>query len=68
MYAIEFEADIENGVVKIPPEYARLRNAHARVVVLIDEPKTDSDVGAFSQHSASIIAEWQDPGEDDIWT
>ena len=37
MYAIEFEADIENGVVRIPIEYSRLANSHARVVVMVDE-------------------------------
>ena len=68
MYAIEFEADIENGVVKIPPEYARLRNAHARVVVLVEEPKLDADVKAFMEHSANAIPEWQNPAEDEVWT
>ena len=68
MYAIEFEADIENGVVKIPPEYSRLKNAHARVVVMVEEPNTYSDVNAFSDHSANAIPEWQDAAEDDVWT
>ena len=67
MYAIEFEADIQDGVVKIPPEYARLKNAHARVVVMVEEPKTDSDVKAFSEHSANAIPEWEDIAEDDVW-
>jgi hypothetical protein len=43
MYAIEFEADIQNGVVKIPPEYARLRNIHARVVVMVGESKANAE-------------------------
>ena len=68
MYAIEFEADIENGVVKIPSEYAQLRNIHARVVVMVEEPKTEGEVKAFSEHSANTILEWQDPTEDEIWT
>ena len=68
MYAIEFEADIQDGVVKIPPEYARLKNTHARVVVMVEEPKADSDVKAFSEHSANAILEWQDAAEDEVWT
>ncbi|NWO04467.1 MAG: hypothetical protein HLX50_01825 [Alteromonadaceae bacterium] len=68
MYAIEFEADIQDGVVKIPPEYARLKNTHARVVVMVEEPKEGSDVKAFSEHSANSIPEWQDVAEDEVWT
>lgn len=36
MHAIEFEADIQDGVVKIPDEYAHLMNTHARIVVLYE--------------------------------
>lgn len=36
MHAIEFEADIQNGVVKIPDEYGHLMNRHARIVVLYE--------------------------------
>lgn len=68
MYAIEFEADIQNGVVKIPPEYARLRNIHARVVVMVGESKANAEIMAFSRHSANAIEEWQDEAEDDVWT
>ena len=68
MYAIEFEADIQDGIVKIPAEYAQLKNAHARVVVMVDEANTDAEVKAFAEHSANIIPEWQDPAEDEVWT
>ncbi len=66
MYAIEFEAQIKDGVVKIPEQYARLMNAHARVVVLIDN--ADQELKAMSEHSASTIDEWKDPQEDEVWT
>ena len=36
MYAIEFEADIRDGVVKIPEAYSQLKNGHARIVVLYE--------------------------------
>lgn len=68
MYAVEFEAEIRNGMVKIPDQYARLENAHARVVLLVEEPDTDTDVKAFSEHSANCIAEWREPSEDEVWT
>lgn len=70
MYAIEFETEIRNGVMVIPEKYARLKNTHARVVILVDEDdsREDSEVRAFSNHTAGIIDEWKDPEEDDIWT
>lgn len=37
MYAIEFEADIQDGVVRIPDEYRQLKNSHARIVVMVKE-------------------------------
>ena len=37
MYAIEFETDIRDGMVKIPENYSKLRNAHAKIVVMIDD-------------------------------
>jgi hypothetical protein len=68
MYAVEFETEIRDGVVKIPDKYARLKNAHARVVLLVEEPAADTEVSAFSEHSASTIEEWRAPSEDDVWT
>lgn len=40
MYTIEFEADIQDGMVKIPEKYSQLENSHARIVVMVVEPKT----------------------------
>ncbi|MGM0785484.1 MAG: hypothetical protein ACQEUM_15335 [Pseudomonadota bacterium] len=37
MYAIEFETQIHDGVVKIPAQYTRAKNGRARIVVLLDE-------------------------------
>ncbi|MBL1266656.1 MAG: hypothetical protein COA87_002665 [Halomonas sp.] len=44
MHAIEFEADIQNGMVKIPDEYAHLKNRHARIVVLYENTSDEADV------------------------
>ena len=39
MYAVEFEADIRNGIVKIPEIYRQLNNAHAKVVVMVSDDR-----------------------------
>ena len=65
MYAVEFEADIRDGVVKIPEEYARLKNTHARIVVLLEGEGTDSELHALSNHAAGNVEEWKDPSEDE---
>ncbi|MDQ7727247.1 hypothetical protein [Halomonas sp. SpR8] len=44
MHAIEFETDIQNGVVKIPDEYGYLKNRHARIVVLYENTTDESNV------------------------
>jgi hypothetical protein len=41
MYAIEFNADIENGIVQIPSEYIEIREKkNAKILVLIDNEKS----------------------------
>lgn len=67
MYAIEFETDIQDGVVKIPDEYQQLKNKHARVVILIADNPEDEGLRMFSNHSAGLVEEWQDAKEDDVW-
>ncbi|WP_287601410.1 hypothetical protein [Thiothrix sp.] len=37
MHAIEFETDIENGMIRIPDIYRNLHKAHARIIVLTYE-------------------------------
>jgi len=68
MYAVEFEADIRDGLVKIPEQYAQLKNAHARIVVLLETENPDSELRALSNHAAGNIDEWKDPEEDEVWT
>jgi len=67
VYAIEFEADIRDGVLKIPEQYARLKNAHARIVVLLEGNNSDSELRALSNHAAGNVEEWKDPDEDEVW-
>ena len=37
MYTIEFEADIKNGMIKIPSRYNLLNSKHIKVVAQIDD-------------------------------
>lgn len=46
MNAIEFEAYIQNGIVKIPDEYGHLKNRHARIVVLYENTPDESSTYA----------------------
>jgi hypothetical protein len=50
MYAVEFEASIDNGFVRIPEEYKTLQNSkHAKIIVMIEEPVEANDKAVFSQ-------------------
>lgn len=66
MYTIEFEADIRNGTVKIPEMYRQLDNAHAKIVLMVNDerlrvqPETELDfsnieISAFSGRDALDI-------------
>jgi len=44
--SIEFEADIQDGVVKIPEEYGHLKNRHARIVVLYENTAEELNTSA----------------------
>jgi len=39
MYAVEFEAHIENGIVYIPIEYKTLQCVDAKIIILAKEAK-----------------------------
>lgn len=68
MYAIEFEADLKDGVLTIPDAYKSLSNQPVRVVILLENQRGDSELRALSNHSASAIEEWHDTAEDEVWT
>ncbi len=37
MYAVEFEAHIENGIVHVPEKYTSLQSVDARIIILAKE-------------------------------
>lgn len=67
MYAVEFETDIQGGIIRIPEKYRRLQNKHAKVVILVQENTDDVELQAISNHSAGAVEEWRDPQEDEVW-
>jgi hypothetical protein len=40
MYAIEFEVDVQDGVIKIPIQYKELYSKHIKVIALLDDVQT----------------------------
>ena len=67
MLAIEFEANLHNGVLVLPEPYKSLKDQHVRVVILLDDRIGDLEVRALSDHSATLIDEWHDLSEDEVW-
>lgn len=37
MYAIEFEVDVQDGVIKIPSQYKELYSRHIKVIALLED-------------------------------
>ena len=44
MNAIEFEADIQNGLVRIPDQYRQLDNKHAKIVLMVKDERLAKQV------------------------
>ncbi len=42
MYAVEFETEIENGVIHLPPSLTAIGDAHLRVILLLEEKPPES--------------------------
>tara|TARA_R110001583_G_scaffold155609_1_gene307265 strand:+ start:1596 stop:1820 length:225 start_codon:yes stop_codon:yes gene_type:complete len=40
MYAIEFEADVINGTIKIPDKYRNLEAKHLKAIILLPDEST----------------------------
>lgn len=55
MYAIEFEADIRNGTVKIPEKYRQLNNTHARIVLMVNDERLEGQSEAELDFSNTEI-------------
>lgn len=79
MYAIEFEADIQNGMIKLPSQYQAMESKHVKVIALLDNLEENQQVaippaekpaffadGYIDQHWRElIITASPDPLQDD---
>lgn len=61
MYAVEFEADIRNGTVKVPEIYRHFDNVHAKVVLLVNDdrirPQSEVELDFSSTEIKSFSAQ-----------
>jgi len=74
MYAIEFEADVKDGMIKIPPQYKELNSKHLKIIALLDESlevKPFEEKALFSDEYINdhwrelIMTSSADPQQDD---
>ncbi len=73
MNAIEFEADVHNGIIKMPDKYKTL-NKHFRFIAIEDEKKKDVEDNTdwliedkeFTAACYNAVID-DDPEEDAIW-
>jgi hypothetical protein len=43
MQAVEFEADIQNGMIFLPKEFNRMKTGHLRVIALFQDNQEDTE-------------------------
>jgi len=59
MLAIEFEADIHDGVIEIPKRYRNQLGQHIRVIALTDE-KIEAEKDSVQYSDAYIEKHWRE--------
>lgn len=57
MRAIEFKANIKNGMIEIPKRYRNLINRLARIIILTDEEEIDSPPPLDKKAILAVITE-----------
>ena len=55
MYAIEFEADVQNGFIKIPSQYKELESKHLRIIALLDDSEMNKPMQENKQFTDEYI-------------
>lgn len=53
MYTIEFEADIKNGMIKIPDKFRLLNSKHIKVVAQIDNLEVNNSSAVTQEEEKS---------------
>lgn len=54
MQAVEFETDVENGVIPLPEEYRGIGNARVRVVVMYEEEAAYLESDRFKEERQEV--------------
>ena len=50
MYAVKFEAKVDNGIVHIPARYQNLHNnSHAKIIIMVDDVNENKDNDSLQQ-------------------
>ena len=61
MYAIEFEADVQNGLIKICSQYKELDFKHLKIITLLDGLETIKPMHENKQFTDEYINEhWRE--------
>ncbi|MEA3642077.1 MAG: hypothetical protein VBE63_19365 [Lamprobacter sp.] len=57
MYAIEFEADIQNGMIKIPTQYQGMESKHVKVIALLDNLERNQQAAPPHEEKPAFFAD-----------
>jgi hypothetical protein len=61
MYVIEFEADVHNGMIKMPSEYKNLNSKQLKIIALLDDSETIKPIEENQQVNDEYINEhWRE--------
>lgn len=60
MYAIEFEADVQNGMIKIPSEYKNLNSKHLKIIALLDDSEINKPIENKQLTDEYINEHWRE--------
>jgi hypothetical protein len=60
MYAIEFEADVQNGMIKIPSEYKNLNSKHLKIISLLDDSEINKPIENKQLTDEYINEHWRE--------
>lgn len=63
MQAVEFEADVKNGVITVPKELQRLHQGHLKIIALFQQSNEDrqaciADALRFPEKAAGFRLNW----------
>jgi hypothetical protein len=58
MYAVEFEADIDDGIVRVPIEFKEIYKTHAKVMITVQSAtqNVDSEKSSIVKKTSGILA------------